>query len=233
MTSDNPKDDSPTPKFGSFRVPRSVYYAVYEPEKTDERPGLLFALHGFGQSANSFIRPLEPARKRNLIVVAAQATNQFYWERESRTVGFSWMTRYQLDDALTDTKAYLAELMRHIDENYDFDPNRIFALGFSQGCAMSFRFAESGAVKLRGLIAYCGDLPKDVEDQLHLLEPFPVYIVHGKDDSTMFLDRAKQANDALTQHGFPTELNYFDGGHEMPPAQIEQVLDWIDKISNS
>lgn len=228
MTERNENDKGNGPVFGTFRVPRSVYYAVWEPiEVGGMPPALLLAFHGYGQSANSFLQPLQGARERNVLVVAPQAPNQFYWQQGSNAVGFTWMTRYQRENSLADNRAYLAELMAVLSERYAFDPARVFALGFSQGVAMAFRFAESGVVKLRGLAAVCGDLPKDVEEQLDSVEKFPVLVMHGKDDPVVPMKKSEQAAAALEAHAFSVETDFFAGSHEMPDAIIGRILDWI------
>lgn len=228
MPDSNENDKADTPVFGTFRVPRSVYYGVWEPVGTrDAPPALLLAFHGYGQSANSFLQPLKAARERNVLVVAPQAPNQFYWQQGSTAVGFTWLTRYQREHSLADNRAYLTELMRVLPKQYDYDPDRVFALGFSQGVAMAFRFAESGVVKLRGLAAVCGDLPRDVEDQLDALQPFPVLIAHGKGDPVVPPKKSEDALTALERRGFPVESDSFEGGHELPESVIERVLDWV------
>ena len=60
-----------------LRIDFTVYYAIQEPERNgDKPPALLLALHGYGQSARSFIRPFAPLRQRDTLVVAPQAPNQ-------------------------------------------------------------------------------------------------------------------------------------------------------------
>lgn len=228
MTEENGDNKGDGPAFGTFRVPRSYYYGAWEPAPGfNEPPALLLAFHGYGQSANSFLQPLKPARERNVLVVAPQAPNQFYWQPGSNAVGFTWMTRYQRENSLADNRAFLAELMLVLPKQYAYDPERVYALGFSQGVAMAFRFAESGAVKLRGLAAVCGDLPKDVEEQLDSVERFPVLVMHGKDDPVVPPKKSEEAAAALEAHGFVVETDFFDGGHELPDAKIEQILDWV------
>lgn len=228
MADEGGNDKSDGPVFGTFRVPRSVYYGVWEPQRAvEEPPGLLLAFHGYGQSANSFLQPLKPARDRNLLVVAPQAPNQFYWQQGTSAVGFTWLTRYQRENSLEDNRAYLAELIRVLSETYAFDRNRVFALGFSQGVAMAFRFAESGVVPLAGLAAVCGDLPKDVEEQLDSVERFPVLVMHGKEDPVVPPKKSEDAATALESHGFAVETDFFDGGHELPEAKIARILDWM------
>lgn len=228
MTDSNEIDKAETPVFGTLRVPRSVYYGVWEPTpRENELPGLLLAFHGYGQSANSFLQPLKPARERNLLVVAPQAPNQFYWQQGSNAVGFTWMTRYQRENSMADNRAYLAELMRILPEKYAFDPQRVYAIGFSQGVAMAFRFAESGVIKLQGLAAVCGDLPKDVEERLNDIEPFHVLVTHGKDDSVVSKQKSEDAAAALSAHGYEVETDFFEGGHELPDFMVQKILNWM------
>ncbi len=228
MTQAEVNDDHEGPVFGTFRVPRSFYYGVYQPTThADRPPALLLVFHGYGQSANSFLQPLKDARDRGMLVVAPQAPNQFYWQQGTNAVGFTWMTRYQRENSMADNRAFLSQLIEELSERYTYDPERIFAIGFSQGCAMAFRFAESGAASLRGLVAICGDLPKDVEEQLHLLDPFPVLLMHGKEDPTVPLKKSEDAAAALQSHKFPVETDFFDGAHEMPQPIVEKALDWI------
>jgi phospholipase/carboxylesterase len=230
MAEPSEPDAVEAPEFGTFRYPRSFYYAVYEPHKRPHSPPpLLLAFHGYGQSSNSFIKPLHVARDRGIMVVAPQAPNQFYWSQGNAAVGFTWMTRYQRDNSLADNRGYLAELVKVLKEEYVFDPDRVYALGFSQGCAMAFRFAESGAIKLHGVVGVCGDLPKDVETELHSLEPFPVLLVHGKEDPVVAMAKSEEARDALSARNFPVETDFFDGGHELPEAKICSILDWIQE----
>lgn len=223
--------ESRRPVFGTFRVPRSVYYGVLEPKPEESVPGLLIAFHGYGQSANSFLAPLSVASERNWLVVAPQGPNMFYWQQEgSAAVGFTWLTRYQRENSLHDNQVYLTELVDRVRREYTFDERRVFALGFSQGCAMAFRFAASGAVRIRGLIACAGDLPADVEESLGQLEAFPVRIAHGREDAVVPIDKAEHAESALKQAGFPVTTDYFDAGHELPAESIEAALNWIECI---
>ena len=45
--------------------------------------------------------------------------------------------------------------------DFDYDADRVFLLGFSQGVAMAFRMAAQGIAQPKGVIACGGDLPPD------------------------------------------------------------------------
>lgn len=215
-----------------IRIERSAYYAVQAPEaEASASPTLVIAIHGYGQSCKGFIKNFEPLLRHPYLVVAPQGPNQFYWER--RRVGFAWVTRYMFEDTLGDNLAYLDRLVREVRGEHSCDPARIFLVGFSQGAVMACRFAASGLVKPDGLVICGADLPKDVQERLGDLEPFPVRLVHGEGDEMMKIEKARQAEAELSAHGFDVETDYFEGGHEIPPGRVEAIAEWMARKSGS
>ena len=217
-----------------YRIPidYTAYYAVQEAVGSHSRPpALLIAMHGYGQSCKGFIQNFSALAGRNFLVVAPQAINHFYWERGK--VGFTWLTKFMREQTLSDTFDYLERVLRAVEQDFAFDPERVFLMGFSNGAAMAFRLGASGLVKPSGIVAFCGDLPEDVAERLADLERFPVLIAHGKEDPMVSLDKAREAEAALRSNGFETETLFFDGGHEMRPAELDQILNWLHEKASS
>jgi predicted esterase len=214
---------------GIHRLPIewSAYFAVHEPEHADNPP-LILATHGYGQSAKSFMRVLEPLRAKGTLIAAAQAPNQFYWQQgRPPKIGYTWMTSYMREFTIRDNLAYMKRLWEALQAGWHFDRNRVFLLGFSQGSAMAYRLAASGILRPAGVIACGGDLPPDVEARLDRIDRFPTLIVHGTRDESMTYDKAVEGQLALELAGFDVATEYFDGGHDLPPDQIEAVWAWI------
>lgn len=205
----------------------SAYYAVQEPVSGEHAPGLLLAFPGYGQSCKGFIKNFTTLRDRNWLVVVAQGPNQFYWERGRP--GFCWMTSYMRGNTVRDNLAYVERLLKRLKSDHEFDSRRVFLLGFSQGSAMAFRYAARGGVRPAGVIAAGGDLPPDVEADLEELSKFPVMIVHGNDDTSMHVDKARRGEATLRDHGFSVDAFYFDGAHELPDQAIERIVAWIER----
>lgn len=217
-----------------YRIPieYSAYYAVQEAVGSHSSPpALLIAMHGYGQSCKRFIQNFSALADRNFLVIAPQAINHFYWERGK--VGFAWLTRFMRDQTLSDTFDYFERVLRAVEQDFDFDPERVFLMGFSNGAAMAFRLGTSGLVKPAGIVACCGDLPADVAERLPDLERFPVLIAHGKEDPMVSIDKAREAESALRSNGFETETLFFDGGHEMRPAEMDRILNWLQEKASS
>jgi len=205
----------------------SSYHAVQTPNQNyDDPPALILTTHGYGQSCKGFIKHFEPFRDKNILVVAPQGMNQFYWKNGKP--GFSWMTRYMREYTMRDNLVYMAQLYDYLLEDYGFDEKKVFMLGFSQGVAMAFRFASIGHVQPRGVIACGGDLPPDVEEKLGTFTPYPTLVVHGEKDKTVTKQKGEDCITALQNHNFDVTKHFHEAGHEIPDETVEFVGEWIE-----
>ena len=191
-------------------------------------PRTLIALHGFGQKCKGFMRDFAPLRDRNILVVAPQGPHQFYMQLEPKKVGFNWLTIYEKENSIRDFVAYMDRLLDALDAQYGPVRDTVFLLGFSQGVSMAYRFASSGIIAPRGLIACCADLPADVAEKLPGLTPFPVLLAHAEDDPVIPLSKAEDAEAQLKANAFPVERLRYSGGHALPEEVIGRIGDWIE-----
>lgn len=211
-----------------LKIEYSAYYAVQPPlVERDEPPALFLAIHGYGESCKAFIRYFAPLQEKNILVVAPQGPNQFYW-RQNGKVGFAWITGYRPQQTITDLMAYMGRLLKDLESKYPFDPRRVFIFGFSQGAALGYRLAASGLLQPKGLIACGADLPADVAERLGDMEGTPILVIHGKHDSLMDFDKALEAEARLKEGGFDVTTLYFDGDHQIPLEEFEVITDWLD-----
>lgn len=221
-------DCNDTIQINRMSIEFSSYHAIQLPEGDyEEPPALIIATHGYGQSCKGFIKHFTSFRDKNIIVVAPQGMNQFYWN--NGRPGFSWMTSYMREYTMSDNLVYMAQLYEQIQDNYGFDEEKVFLLGFSQGVAMAFRFASVGHIKPKGVIACGGDLPPDVKDKLDSLDHYPVLVVHGEQDEMVKPIKSEECIEALTAHGFPVDKHFFDGAHEIPEEAIGFIGKWIER----
>jgi phospholipase/carboxylesterase len=211
----------------ALTIEHTAFYAIQEPETLSANPPLLIALHGYGQNCERFMRDFAPLRTRGVLVAAPQAPNHFYFKYDPPTVGFSWLTSYEKEYAIKGFLAYIAKVRDALRTKYPGISDRPFLLGYSQGVAMAHRLAARGGVRPFGLIACCADLPPDVEALLPEMEPFPVLLVHGKDDPLISIEKCFAAEKALRAHNYPVATYHFEGGHLLGKEQFEHIAEWI------
>ncbi len=204
-------------------IRHSVYYAL-TPASGDT---LLLALHGYGQTCERFLQVLQPLSAEGITVLAPQAPNAFYVKMRTRTVGFTWLTRFERDRAIEDFFDYMDQVIAVAGEQRETPFRRIFLLGFSQGVSMAWRYALSGRLQPAGLIACGADLPPDVQPALQSAAAFPVLLAHGNADSIVPVEKTHAAERELRRLGFAPEKFLFPGGHEIPLSLLHHIADWI------
>lgn len=210
-------------------IETTAYYCVQPPGRAwNTPPRTLIALHGFGQKCKGFMRHFAPFRERNILVVAPQGPHQFYMQLEPKKVGFNWLTTYEKENSIRDFVGYMNQLLDRLDAQYGHVRDNVFLLGFSQGVSMAYRFAASGTIVPRGLVACCADLPADVAEKLPTLAKFPVLLAHAEDDPVIPLSKAEEAESQLHAQDFSVERLRYTGGHTLPEDAINAIGDWIE-----
>jgi len=206
----------------------TVYYSVLRPAQRPEGgTPLLLALHGYGQKCKGFVRWLAPLRECGVLVAAPQGPHQIYMQLDPKKVGFNWLTIYEKERSIRDFTGYMTRLVERLREQEEFNPNRVYVLGFSQGSAMAYRLAVSGAIPIRGVIACGADLPVDVREPLAAMGPFPVLLVHGDNDPLVNVAKAEEAETVLRDFGFCPDRYRHTAGHSMPREAVRAIGNWI------
>lgn len=208
----------------------TVYYSVLRPDPAlSSAPPLLIALHGYGQKCKGFARSLASIREQGILLAAPQGPHQIYMQLDPKKVGCNWLTMYEKENSIRDFIGYMTLLNARLHERESFDHNRIYVLGFSQGGAMAYRLAVSGAVPVRGVIACGSDLPSDVRDPLGTATPFRVLLVHGDNDPLVPVEKAEEAESELTDRGYAAERFRHEEGHTIPSEAIRAIGEWINR----
>lgn len=211
---------------GKMQISHTVYYAVLSPE-TKARVPLLIVLHGFGQVAAEFIKIFAPLAPSGILVAAPQAPHQYYKNLAERTVGFSWLTRYERDQSIQDFAAYMEKFYALLQKEHRIDAQRVFVLGFSQGVSMAYRMWAHSTVRVSGIIACGGDMPPDIAEKLHALPPVKTLLVHGRSDHIVPLHKAHEAFTLLSNVGLPVELFEFEGEHFIPSEAMPNIAKFL------
>src|ERR1041384_956474 len=129
-------------------------------------PGpLLIALHGYGASKWHALREAKLIAPDGFALAALQGPHQHL--REPREpggplrFGFGWLTNFHPEESVAVHHETLKNLISQLVQEGVADSARIYLLGFSQSCALNYRFAFSNPELLRGVIGICGGIPGD------------------------------------------------------------------------
>ena len=141
-----------------------LYYDLYIPESAPGPAPLLIAVHGYGAHKRHMMREARLVAPENFVIASLQGPHQHFRKTESgyRT-GFGWLTDHMPEQSIVLHHAFLLDVVDRLDGDVLIDPERVFLFGFSQACALNFRFAFTYPDTLRGLIGVSGGIPGDLE----------------------------------------------------------------------
>ena len=212
----------------------NLYYDLQVP---DARPApLLIALHGYGASKRQMMREAQQMAPENFAIAALQGFHQHMKEPKEPggplRFGFGWLTNFHPEESVAVHHHALLDLISTLVAEGVADEQRIFLLGFSQTCALNFRFAFTHPDKLRGVIGICGGLPGDWEtSEVYQPTDAAVFYLAGTKDEYYPPSRVADYAEKLRQRAANVEMKSYDAGHEIVPAMRDDLRAWLIKHS--
>lgn len=155
-------------------------YAIYVPSgyDPDQPTPLVIALHASGGSAGSMaqITGFNDMAERDNVLVLYPEGPYGYWDYGAGTPNWENVPN------LLDDPAYIRDLLENIESEYNIDPTRIYAAGFSNGSRMAFRVACDLPDKIAAIAAVAATLSDEVTPLCDHGKPVSVLFMHGTRD---------------------------------------------------
>jgi phospholipase/carboxylesterase len=213
-----------------------LYYDLDAPaEDARQKPPrpLLIALHGYGGNKRQMMREARMCAPPDFAVASLQGFHQHLKEPREEGAplrfGFGWLTNFHPEDSIALHHTALLNLIDALTRDGVADPARIFLLGFSQSCALNYRFAFTHVETLRGVIGICGGLPGDWEiSERYARTPASVLHLHGTQDEFYPPSRVVVYGEQLGERALDVEVKSYEAAHEITPAMRDDVRDWLE-----
>lgn len=198
------------------------YFVLGELSAKIER--LWFVCHGYGQSADYFLKNFEILNNGKNLVVAPEGLHRFYWNGFEGKVVACWMTREDRLNDINDYVNYLDALYDEILKEFKGKKIKITVLGFSQGVATVCRWLCLGKAKTDNLILWAGyfppDLPPAVPGRKNIFEKIKTQVVVGNQDEFLKESSLEEHQKSLENYGIKYRLTRFNGRHEIDPEVL-------------
>jgi predicted esterase len=193
---------------------------------------LLIALHGYGASKRYMMREAQLIAPEHFAVASLQGFHQHM--KEPREPGgparfaFGWLTNFHPEESVALHHRALLDLIETLVTEGIADESRVFLLGFSQSCALNFRFAFAHPDVLRGVVGICGGLPGDWETS-ELYQPTEAAVSYLAGTRDEFYPPARVADYAerLRLRAATVTMKSYDAAHEIVPAMRDDVRTWL------
>lgn len=210
-----------------------LYYDLDAPPSAAPRP-LLVALHGYGANKRQMMREARSIAPAGFAIASLQGFHQHIREPKEAggplRYGFGWLTSFRPEDSVALHHRALLDLIDSLVTEGVADPGRVFLLGFSQSCALNYRFAFTHHDRLRGVVGICGGLPGDWETSgLYAPTAAAVFHLHGLRDEFYPPERVSDYGSRLRARARDVEVRGYDAEHEITPAMREDVCTWLQE----
>ena len=208
----------------------NLYYDLHLPSAMPAP--LLIALHGYGANKRQMMREAQLMAPEGFAIASLQGFHQHIKEpREARgplRFGFGWLTNFRSEESVGIHHQALLDLIKQLIEDRVADRTKIYLLGFSQSCALNYRFAFTHPEQLKGVIGICGGIPGDWEtNHGYNGSELDVFHLAGKQDEFYSPERVRDYEKQLASRARRVTFKSYDATHEIVPAMREDIRQWL------
>jgi phospholipase/carboxylesterase len=230
MTQPNDATETDLTLQGEIRL----YYDLYKPVALPAP--LLIALHGYGANKRQMMREARQIAPERFAILSLQGFHQHIKEPTEPggplRFGFGWLTNFHPEDSVAIHQQALLDLTQGLVTEGVVDPERVFLLGFSQTCALNYRFAFTHPELLRGVIGICGGLPGDWETS-ETYKPTNAAVLHLAGARDEFYPPARVADyeGRLRLRAYDVSFKSYDAAHEIVPEMRDDIRAWLNNYA--
>lgn len=204
-----------------------LYYDLYVPDEPERAMPLLIALHGYEGNKESMMAVARQINSRDFVIASVQGPNAFFVGGEQPRIGFGWMMRYKPEETIRLHRETLLSVIESTSKELAIDRSAIFLMGFSQTVSLNYRFAFSNPGLIRGLVAVCGGLPGDWEEDKYHRSDTDVLIIAGQHDEYYPPERTAAFKDAVARRARSVEYHLLPIGHTFSRQAFPLINDWL------
>jgi len=211
-----------------------LYYDLLVP-RSQPAP-LLIALHGYGANKQQMMREARAIAPKSFAVASLQGPHQHLKEAKEPggplRFGFGWLTNFRPEESVAMHHRAVLSIIESLTAEGLIDSARIFLLGFSQSCALNYRFAFTHPNRLRGVIGISGGLPGDWEtSEVYKQTEAGLFHLSGERDEFYPPSRVSDYAHQLRKRAQDVSCKSYDAGHEIVQSMRNDIYDWLKQRS--
>ncbi len=206
-----------------------LWYDLFVPENAEKNARLLLAVHGYGAHKRYMMREAQLVAPEGFVVASIQAPHQHFRPTKSGyKIGFGWLTDYKSEESVALHHNFALRIIETLAEKQIINADQIYLYGFSQACALNFRFAFTYPEKVRGVIGVCGGIPGDLETNSNYkpLNADTLYL-YANDDEFYSLEKYKTYEEKLTARVPNLQTKQYEAKHIITDAMREDIKTWL------
>lgn len=213
----------------SIKTEINLYYDLFVPENSAKPAPLLVAVHGYGAHKRYMMREARAVAPEDFVIVSLQAPHQHFRPvGDGYKIGFGWLTDYKAEESVLLHHNFVLEIIEKLASQGLIDTERIYLYGFSQACALNFRFAFTFPEVPRGVIGISGGIPGDLEtSEKYQPTGADVFYLYNDDDEFYPLEKYKAFAAKLAAYLPNFQSKLYNARHEIVEPMRVDVKNWL------
>jgi phospholipase/carboxylesterase len=207
-----------------------LYYDLHLPENIKKPVPLLIAVHGYGAHKRYMMREAKLIAPENFAVVSIQAPHQHFRPTDNGfKIGFGWLTDYKPEQWVALHHKFVLDVIEKLKNEAVIDEKNIYLYGFSQSCALNFRFAFTHLENLRGVVGVCGGIPGDLEtNKIYRPTKAEVFYLYSRKDNFYPLEKFEKFDAKLKDYLPNYQSKSYEATHEITDEMREDLKNWLN-----
>lgn len=210
----------------------NLYYDLYVPEGLTTPAPLLIAVHGYGAHKRYMTREARAVARDQFVIAAIQAPHpHFRPTPDGYRVGYGWLSDQRPEEHVRLHHKFVLDVIDRLDDEGLIDRGRIVIYGFSQACALDFRFGFTHPEILRGIVGVCGGIPGDLDTNQNY-RPFSAetFYLYGDDDEFYTQEQFRTFNEKLAERLSNYRSKHYTAKHEITEEMRVDIEAWLKEI---
>jgi predicted esterase len=161
-----------------------LYYDLFVPPGITHPAPLLISAHGYGAHKRYMMREGRAIAPTDFVIVSIQGPHQHFRRTDDGyRVGFGWLTDHKSEEYIRLHHEFVLRIIDKYAGEGLIDGAKVYLFGFSQACALNFRFAFTYPDVLTGIVGVCGGIPGDLDSNQNYNEfSARTFYLFGDDD---------------------------------------------------
>lgn len=213
----------------SLKAEVSLYYDLHVPADANGPMPLLIAVHGYGAHKRYMMREARSVIPDGWAIASIQAPHQHFRQTDDGLrVGFGWLTDFKPEESVRLHHNFVLQLIDKLDHDGIVNTDDVYLYGFSQACALNFRFAFTYPDVLSGIIGLCGGIPGDLDTNVNYRNfTARTLYLYGDDDEFYSNDRFAEFESKLRTRLPGLASKQFRAGHEITEEMREEIRNFL------
>lgn len=219
----------------SVKAEINLYYDLYIPEIFENPAPLLVAVHGYGAHKRYMMKEAQLIAPENFVIVSLNAPHQHFRQTDGAyKIGFGWLTDYKAEESVRLHHDFVLEVIEKLAENKIIDKDKVYLYGFSQACALNFRFAFTFPETVQGIIGVCGGIPSDLETNENY-KPLKsdVFYLYSTEDEFYPMEKYENFTRQLEQRLPNLQTRKYEAKHEISDEMRGDIKNWLKEKAES